>query len=508
VSQSEPVTVLVVDDEPRYADAHARMLPEEYAVQTATDSHAALESIDEDVDVLLLDRDMPGMSGEELAGAVLERDLDPGIVMITATDPDLDILELGVDDYITKPVEQEELRACVEEVLEWSEYDDALRDYFALSNKRDVLLEERGEITDTSEFSAIERRLREAAESGLQKSEELLQTLVQSSPAAIVTLDAAGKVDIWNPTAEAMFGWSRAEVAGEDPPIFTAEARTRMEEVRSTLFNGQDVTDRHLSCTTATHTTIEVSLSGAPLYDGDGEMDGMMFILTDVTERKRREQRLSVFSRVLRHNLRNQLNVVLGHGERLRDSVPEKQRETVETILETVEDLVETSRKVQQLQTALDGDVHDVTVFDTGDLLTAVAVDAREEYSRATVGTDVGPDAPSVVASASLADALWQLVENAVEHNEGGATVRLAVAREAGAERDWTRIQVADDGPGIPDHEIAVLEMDEEDPLKHGRGLGLWTVKWIVDRSGGELAFGESELGGTEARVALPTHEE
>lgn len=501
---SEP-SVLVADDEERYAEAHARMLRDEYDVEAVYGGKQALEAVDEDVDVLVIDRNMPSMSGDDVAAAVRERDLDCRIIMITAVEPDFDIVDLGVDDYLTKPVTEAELKDCIADALEWADYDDTLRDYFALSNKREILLEERSGIEGTERFSEVEARLMEAAEQGLQKSEEVLQTLIQSSPAAIVTLDAEGKIDIWNPSAESLFGWSYDEVSGENPPMFAAEATARMEDVRSRLFADATVTDLHVDCVTASGSHLDVSLSAAPLYDTEGEMYGTMFVMTDITERKQRQQRLSVLSRVLRHNLRNELNVVMGRMQVVREKLPEAERQHIDIASDTVRDLLELSQKAKSVQRLLDEQAEEVADRDVGRSVKDTLSQAGDRFPSASVTASVRTDRPWARIGHGLDHALWELVENAIEHNDtDAATVEIRLEREGTGEREWTLLHVADDGPGIDQSEIDVLQRDEEDPLTHGSGIGLWTAKWIIERSGGSLTFDQSDLGGTLVSVRLP----
>jgi PAS domain S-box-containing protein len=504
VSDSNERRVLVIDDERRYAEAHARMLQDEYAVETAYGGQAGLDALTDDLDVIVLDRNMPTLPGDEVATEVRERNLDCRIVMITAVEPDLDIVDMGIDDYLTKPVSEDELKECLADALEWAEYDDTLRDYFALSNKREVLLAEGSDLEETEQFSEIEKRLMEAAERGLQKSEEVLRTLINSSPAAIVALDEAGKIDIWNPSAEEMFGWSHEDVTGKDPPIFTPEAQEQMEDVRTKLFRDTTVTDFHIECLDAAGSRLDVSLSASPLYDSDGEMYGTMFVMTDITERKQREQRLSVMSRVLRHNMRNELNVVMGRAEVVKKHLPPDEKEHIDEAIETLRDLLRLSRKAQSVQEVLGEDTGDIGPRDVSLVFDQLLTRAEENYPDARVRTNVTVGQPSVIAGEGLRTALWQLVENAIEHNEGDATVELVLVREATDDAELMAIRVADDGPGIPPQEIEVLDRDEEDALTHGSGIGLWATQWIIDRSGGELQFSDSHLDGAEVSILLP----
>jgi len=494
----------VVDDEYRFAEAHARMLRDEFAVEVAQGGQAGLEAMSPDIDVLVVDRNMPTLSGEELVAAVNDGEFDCATIMITAVEPDVDIVDLGVDNYLTKPVSSDKLLAAVTEAFEWQSYDETLQDYFALSNKREVLLEEGSQVAHTEQFAQIESSLIEAAEQSLQKSEEILQTLIQSSPAAIIALDESGKVEIWNPRAEQLFGWSAEEVVGEDPPIFTADSADEMEDIRADLFAEMTVTDRRVSCETAAGNILEISLSAAPLFDDSIDMYGTMFVLKDITERRLNKQRLSVLSRLLRHNIRNELNVVRGRTEILRDDVPPEKRQHADIALEKIDTLIRRSHKANTVHDLLDTDSTQIQPRDLKALVAEAVTTAREEYDSATIETALEADQTTVLASDGLVQAVWQLIENAIEHNNTeNPHVCIRIDGETVDDQQRLIVAVEDDGPGIPISEIDVLDNEQEDSLNHGSGVGLWTVKWIVDQSGGDLTFGQGELGGSCVKIYL-----
>ena len=114
----ESATVLVVDDDEAVADVYASQLSGTHEVLTAYDGETALEKITPDVDVVLLDRRMHGLSGREVLEAIRDRELTCGVVMVTAVDPGFDIVDMGFDDYLLKPVEREQLEQVVEGTIE------------------------------------------------------------------------------------------------------------------------------------------------------------------------------------------------------------------------------------------------------------------------------------------------------------------------------------------------------------------------------------------------------
>ena len=132
----EPATVLVVEDERELADLFADWLADSYDVRTAYSAADALDELDEDVDVVLLDRRLPERSGDDVLDTIRERGLDCQVAMVTAVDPDFDTLELGFDSYVVKPVERDELEALVKQLLARSLYNEEVQRYFALASKR------------------------------------------------------------------------------------------------------------------------------------------------------------------------------------------------------------------------------------------------------------------------------------------------------------------------------------------------------------------------------------
>lgn len=135
---SDP-TVLVVDDEPDLANLYTAFLSSSYTVRTATSASEALERVDEDLDVALLDRRMPGISGDELLAKIRERDCSIKVAMLTAVEPDVDIIDMPFDDYKVKPVDQHELTGLVEALLERIAYDSRGQTYFRLASKKAAL---------------------------------------------------------------------------------------------------------------------------------------------------------------------------------------------------------------------------------------------------------------------------------------------------------------------------------------------------------------------------------
>lgn len=139
MTDSQAPTVLIVDDDSELADLYSKFLASEYDVRTATGGGEALEKADADVDVILLDRRMPELSGDEVLARLAGRGLDAQVAMLTAVEPERDIVDLPFDEYQTKPVTRDELLALVRVLLERAKYDEHSQRFFSLAVKKATL---------------------------------------------------------------------------------------------------------------------------------------------------------------------------------------------------------------------------------------------------------------------------------------------------------------------------------------------------------------------------------
>lgn len=158
--------ILVVDDNEVIADTYAQFLADQYEVASVYSGSDALDAIGPSVDVVLLDRRMPGLSGDEVLARIGERALDCRVVMVTAVDRDIDIVDLPFDEYIVKPVGRAELVEIVEEMCRRAGYDDALRQFLRLVSRK-VTLEagaEEAALEDSDAYDQIQARIAEKRE--------------------------------------------------------------------------------------------------------------------------------------------------------------------------------------------------------------------------------------------------------------------------------------------------------------------------------------------------------
>lgn len=224
-------------------------------------------------------------------------------------------------------------------------------------------------------------------------------------------------------------------------------------------------------------------------------------IYTDVTEKFRRERHLDVLQRVLRHNLRNDLNIVLGLADEIAtDADSERITEAATSIKSTAEGLTRLSEEAKVVQQVL-GESTTITPTPIATAVDGAVADCRQRFPAATITADYPSDL-HVRADSNLELVVDTLVDNAIRHNTASdpeAAVNVRATDTGGVE-----LTVTDNGPGIPRTERQVVTGDAEiTPLTHGSGLGLWLVRWVVEGYGGDLAIETPASGGTVVRIFL-----
>lgn len=244
--------------------------------------------------------------------------------------------------------------------------------------------------------------------------------------------------------------------------------------------------------------TAEITFDdGAPIH--------AIGIIQDITDRKRYEQRLEfqneqleVFNRIIRHDLRNQLNIVDGYASLLEDRFDEG-TVIADQICEATDELLAISEEIREVNRLL-SDGSDRRPTRLAALLEDVLASVRDAYSDRSFECETSvPESLWVFERAGLEIALENVIENAIEHNDAPRP-RVAITAEERSDRDVLEVRIADNGPGIPASEREILTGNRErSQLEHTSGLGLWTVHWILSTVGGELAFETNRSGESEA---------
>jgi DNA-binding response OmpR family regulator len=185
VDQEPPADerVLIVEDEADLADMYGAYLADGYDVEVVYGGQDAIETVSDEFDVVLLDRRMPVISGNEVLAYIEEEGIDLRVAMVTAVNPDFDIIDLRIDDYLVKPVSKTEMRETVRRLLKLDEYNEQMRKLTSKKLKRNVLKVEKtgAELEESEEFQRLSTEI-ESLESQIDDIAEDLDVDGVDSP--------------------------------------------------------------------------------------------------------------------------------------------------------------------------------------------------------------------------------------------------------------------------------------------------------------------------------------
>jgi PAS domain S-box-containing protein len=349
----------------------------------------------------------------------------------------------------------------------------------------------------------------ERALEGISREQEIrrFRRAVEAAGHAFYVTDREGTIEWVNPAFEEITGYSADEVIGQNPRILKSGEMTESyyEELWEALLAGEtwqeEIVNRRKNGTLYwAHQTI------APILDDNGEVEWFTAIQTDITERKEYERELEeslthlqVIDRVLRHNLRNVLNIILSYAEKIQseaDGTVAESAAIIEQQSNQLSEIVDKERAIMRLLTTNSPS----TPIDLTETLDMVVEKARERFPDAEFALH-RPDDVTLTVIGSFRQALDELLTNAVIHSDQQTP---SITIDVTANDDRVEIQIVDDGPGIPEIEQQILtgEMDPE-PLDHGSGLGLWLVYLTVKKSGGTIQIDESNRCGSSVRIEI-----
>ncbi|WP_277541269.1 PAS domain S-box protein [Haloarcula laminariae] len=227
--------------------------------------------------------------------------------------------------------------------------------------------------------------------------------------------------------------------------------------------------------------------------------EGVVCVSRDITEDRERESRISVLDRVLRHNLRNKLLVMLAQAEQIQwHSEDERVTDAASTIEQAGEDLLELAETARKFTDTVDPGGDELTgPIDIADRTIRAVAETRMEFENATFSVDV-PDSLWAIAHNSFELAMTELLERAAE---AGDTVEVTVSMAA--DDDRAVVRVSHDGEGLSEVELAALNEGTESDLQHTTGLGLWFIRWMAVNSGGTFDIADTDPG-TVVKLTLP----
>ena len=365
-----------------------------------------------------------------------------------------------------------------------------------MSNLTDSQLD--GYVISSREITDLVQARQERARAAQQ-----LDELANRSNDVLWTFDADWSETLFvNPAYESVYGQSVEELRADPAAFLDAvhpEDLPAVADAMERLSAGESI-DMEYRVNSDADYSVWVWVQAEPVFE-DGEVVRIVGFSRDITDRHRRVRQLYVMDNLLRHNLRNDLNVVLGNAERAAARAPEVD-DLMGVIRRTAEGLLTSAGKQRRIIELLREDV-DPTQLDLVAAADAAVGTVQERYPEARIELST-PETASAAVLEEFRLAVRELVENAVVHSDAeqpSVTVSVRVDSET------VSVVVADDGPPMPETEAAVLAGEHEmNAIYHSTGLGLWLVYWVVELSGGRITVSRS-TDGNLTEVTIPRAE-
>jgi len=348
------------------------------------------------------------------------------------------------------------------------------------------------------DFSETKRRLDSLAE-----DVDSLEAYLMDNPDEVRQLmDTVDVISVNENAVDYYDASSKAELLDNMDRIFTDEAFEQLIAELLAVANGETrFRMETVSRTLDGHRKEELLDMYVPEAYAD-DFSRVYLTCTEITERKELHQRLSVVNRILRHDIRSAVSIIQGNAN-LAATSENTLSEVLDTIQEEADRLFRLAENARHIEGVLSDRGENTETIDLAPLITAKVLNYRNEYPGVAFEQQV-PDSIRAEVSVRFEEALEKLLSNAIEHNHKENPEISVTVTDNTDISGWVEVRIADNGPGIPDHEIEPIERGEETDLTHTSGLGLWVVYWIVNESGGELAFENNEPSGTTVTIRLP----
>lgn len=314
--------------------------------------------------------------------------------------------------------------------------------------------------------------------------EELLKEIEDG----MVVISSEGEIKDCNPAAERVF--SKINENNPDKEIHPMDIAAKNDELSVEINNEK----KHFR------------IRSTPLTDKHDDNIGKILHLDDITGVIEREQRISVLNRILRHNIRNELNIAMGRLRLLEQQISNESEEHINEAEDSVKSVINSADKARHIERTLREDAERLAVSAESIIEDGVE-DVESEFPDANIEhirgekLDSSSDTQVKVADGRLfRKSIEELVCNAIEHTDKETPeVEITIKPH----QETVDIVIKDNGPGIPSREVNILSTREETELEHGSGLGLWLVQWNTTLSSGELSFETTDTQGTTVRLTL-----
>ncbi len=320
-------------------------------------------------------------------------------------------------------------------------------------------------------------------EQQLRKTTTRLETLLDALPIPAAVIDTDGIVRRWNPASEGILRYDAVEIRGEPYSLFVGE--TEFEQVFADVIAGQSVGSYTTTLRAADGSVVPVELYAHPLLE-DGSVTGVIGVAIDTTDQRERQQQLSVLHRVLRHNLRNDANAIMGWTTQLTAET-EKEQKAINRIGQAVDRLAALSADATEIRQNITGDT---TPVESVTLKTAQAELTEQLSPSGTVRVDNVAFPEQVTVPRRGIDAVSDLLGDF-------ECETYSVTPTSGTE--YVRIDIVTPGCALPDGARALIIDGEETKLKHASDLTAAKALLIINNIGGSVVPPDETTADTES---------
>lgn len=337
-----------------------------------------------------------------------------------------------------------------------------------------------------------------------QKERQLYKQHADAAEHAMFVTDREGTIEYVNPAFERMTGYSASEAIGKNPRILKSGQQDEQfyRELWETITAGE-LWETELTNERKSGERYQVRQRIIPVLNEHDEITHFAAIEYDISEMQFVDQAIDVMNRVLRHNVRNSINVIDVYAELLADGLDEPEHRaaamTIRKHAAALEKLSEKSMLIQELFSHRNAP-EPISL----DVVETFVEQCRANHPEAEITLSVEVDVAEQVKSGVLLElALEEAIENAIVHtDQSPPTVDVRISRAP--DTPTLCIEISDNGPGIPDSEWNVIDAGQETPLYHGTGLGLWLIYWSIGALGGTVSRVDNDPCGTVITYRVP----
>jgi PAS domain S-box-containing protein len=372
----------------------------------------------------------------------------------------------------------------------------------------------------------VQRASRRRAEKQTRQAEERFRTVVESTPNAVVLVNADGNIVLVNAQCERGFGYRREDLVRRPVELLVPKRfRTERPFHRPGLFASPLATAlgtrRELCGLRKDGSEFPAEIRHTPIQTGEGFL--ALCVIVDITERKQAEEarqelahasRLALmgeFTASITHEINQPLGAILSNAdaaELLLGSSPPALDQVRETLGDIGKDALRASAVIKRLRALLRKREIEIQPVDLNEVMADVVLLVRAESQRRGVAVDSEPagDLPLVRADrVHLQQVLLNLVLNAMEAMADKPGERRLTLRTGVNENGSAEVAVGDTGPGIPPERLPRLFEPFFSTKKEGMGLGLSIARSLVQAHGGKLWAENNPCGGATFRFTLST---